>query len=63
MFWNLNQIQYKNPNVQVVTFKNLTPSPFVRCYFDDGRDMLIDIDSRDREEIIEHLCKVVGKSK
>lgn len=63
VFWNLCQIQYKNPNVQVVTFKNLTPSPFVRCYFEDGREMLIDIDSRNREEITEHLCKVVGKSK
>lgn len=33
VFWNLPQLQYKNPNVQVVTFKNMTPSPFIRCYF------------------------------
>lgn len=32
VFWHLPQLQYKNPNIQIVTFKNLTPSPFVRCY-------------------------------
>ena len=63
VFWTIPQIQYKNPEVQVITFKNMTPSPFVRCYFDGGREMLIDIDSRNREEILEHLMKVVGKTK
>jgi hypothetical protein len=33
VFWTLPQLQYKNPNVQVVTFKNMTPSPFIQCYF------------------------------
>lgn len=33
VFWKLPQVQFKNPGVQVVTFKNLTPSPFIRCYF------------------------------
>lgn len=33
VFWTLPQLQYKNPAVQVVTFKNMTPSPFIRCYF------------------------------
>lgn len=33
VFWFLPQIQYKNPNVQVATFKNLTPSPFIKCYY------------------------------
>jgi small subunit ribosomal protein S25 len=32
VFWHLTQLQYKNPEVQVATFKNLTPSPFIRCY-------------------------------
>lgn len=46
----------------MLTLKNMTPSPFVRCYFEDGRDMLIDMDSRNRDDIIEHLIKVVGKT-
>lgn len=32
VFWHLPQLQYKNPNIQIATFKNLTPSPFIRCY-------------------------------
>ncbi|XP_053690185.1 probable 28S ribosomal protein S25, mitochondrial [Sabethes cyaneus] len=62
VFWNIPQIQYKNPDVQVVTFKNMTPSPFIRCYFDNGQQMLIDIDSKNRNEIMQHLISVVGKS-
>ena len=33
IFWSLPQLQYKNPSIQVVSFKNLTPTPFIRCYF------------------------------
>ncbi|XP_017099593.1 small ribosomal subunit protein mS25 [Drosophila bipectinata] len=63
VFWNIPQIQFKNPEVQVLTLKNLTPSPFVRCYFEDGRDMLIDIEGRNKNDIIEHLVQVVGKTR
>lgn len=30
VFWHLPQIQYKNPDVQVMTLKNMTPTPFIR---------------------------------
>ncbi|XP_015178827.1 PREDICTED: probable 28S ribosomal protein S25, mitochondrial [Polistes dominula] len=62
IFWYLPQIQYKNPDVQIVTFKNMTPSPFIKCYYENGKTMLIDIDSQSKEDIIQHLIKVVGKS-
>ncbi|KXJ81842.1 small ribosomal subunit protein mS25 [Aedes albopictus] len=62
VFWNIPQIQYKNPSVQVVTFKNMTPSPFIKCYYEDGKQILIDIDSKDRNEIMQHLVKVIGKT-
>lgn len=32
MFFNIPQIQYKNPWVQIMLFKNMTPSPFLRFY-------------------------------
>lgn len=32
VFFNVPQIQYKNPWVQVVMFKNMTPSPFLKFY-------------------------------
>ncbi|GBP16958.1 Probable 28S ribosomal protein S25, mitochondrial [Eumeta japonica] len=63
VFWYLPQIQYKNPNVQIVTLKNLTPTPFIKCYFDDGRQILVDIDDKPKEDIIEHLVQTIGKSK
>lgn len=40
-FWHLPQIQFKNPNVQVLTLKNLTPSPFIRCFFGENPSTLI----------------------
>jgi small subunit ribosomal protein S25 len=33
IFWSLPQLQYKNPSVQVVSFKNMTPTPFIKCYY------------------------------
>ncbi|XP_046736893.1 probable 28S ribosomal protein S25, mitochondrial [Diprion similis] len=62
VFWHLPQLQYKNPDVQIVTFKNMTPSPFIKCYYDDGRHMLIDIDNTPKADVLEHLISVVGKS-
>ncbi|KAF4523192.1 hypothetical protein B566_EDAN002450 [Ephemera danica] len=62
VFWHLPQIQFKNPNVQVITYKNLTPSPFIRCFLDDSEQILIDVDSRSKEEILSHLVQVIGKS-
>jgi len=62
VFWYLPQIQYKNPNVQIATFKNMTPSPFVRCFYETGHQMLIDCDYKTKEDIHEHLLKVIGKT-
>jgi len=62
VFWTIPQLQFKNPNVQIVSLKNMTPSPFIRCYYEDGKQIIIDIDSKSNDEIIEHLIKVVGKS-
>lgn len=33
IFWTIPQLQYKNPDVQIVTFKNITPTPFIQCYY------------------------------
>ncbi|KAJ8673380.1 hypothetical protein QAD02_004642 [Eretmocerus hayati] len=63
IFWHLPQILYKNPEVQVVTIKNRTPTPFIQCYYASGDKLLIDVDMRSKDEILEHLLKVVGKSK
>ena len=40
------QVQHKNPNVQIVTFKNLTPSPFITCFLEDSSKVYFDVDSQ-----------------
>lgn len=37
MFFNVPQIQYKNPWVQIMMFKNMTPTPFLRFYLGECR--------------------------
>lgn len=63
VFWNLPQVQHKNPNVQIVTFKNLTPSPFITCFLDDNSKVYFDVDSQSNAEIISRLTTTLGKSK
>ncbi|ERL86978.1 hypothetical protein D910_04381 [Dendroctonus ponderosae] len=38
-------------------------SPFIRAFYDTGDHMLIDIDGRSKDEIYEHLIRVVGKDR
>ncbi|XP_061218499.1 small ribosomal subunit protein mS25 [Neopsephotus bourkii] len=63
VFFNIPQIQYKNPWVQIMLFKNMTPSPFVRFYLDNGEQVLVDVEDKTNKEINEHIKKILGKSK
>lgn len=62
VFWTIPQLQYKNPNIQIATFKNLTPSPFVTCYLENGDQVLFDVDGQTKDEIVQRLQKTLGKS-
>ncbi|KAB7508110.1 putative 28S ribosomal protein S25, mitochondrial [Armadillidium nasatum] len=62
VFWHLTQLQYKNPNVQVLTFTDMTPTPFIRIFTENEEDILVDCDSKSREEIHDHIKKVICKS-
>ncbi|KAJ3587036.1 hypothetical protein NHX12_013426 [Muraenolepis orangiensis] len=62
VFFNIPQIQYKNPWVQVVMFKNMTPSPFLKFYLDDGEQVLVDVEGKDHKLITQHVKKILGKS-
>ena len=61
VFWTVPQIQYKNKNLQIASFKNMTPSPFITCYLEDGKKVLFDVDGHTKEEIIERLHTTLGK--
>ncbi|XP_030426624.1 28S ribosomal protein S25, mitochondrial [Gopherus flavomarginatus] len=62
VFFNIPQIQYKNPWVQIMMFKNMTPSPFLRFYLDSGEQVLVDVEDKSNKEIVEHVKKILGKS-
>ncbi|KAK9869577.1 hypothetical protein WA026_003329 [Henosepilachna vigintioctopunctata] len=62
VFWHLPQVQYKNPQTQILTLRNMTPSPFIRVFYETGHQMLIDLDNKSKDEIHDHLIKVIGKS-
>ncbi|XP_075039800.1 small ribosomal subunit protein mS25 [Mixophyes fleayi] len=62
VFFHIPQIQYKNPRVQIMMFKNMTPSPFLRFYLDGGEQVLVDIEDKSRTDIIQHVKKILGKS-
>ncbi|GAA6216396.1 28S ribosomal protein S25, mitochondrial [Lates japonicus] len=62
VFFNIPQIQYKNPRVQIMMFKNMTPSPFLKFYLDDGEQVLMDVEGKDYKQISQHVKKILGKS-
>lgn len=62
VFFNIPQIQYKNPWVQIMMFKNMTPSPFLKFYLDDGEQVLVDVEGKDHKNISQHVKKILGKS-
>lgn len=51
-----------NPNVQIVRFLEMTPNPFIRCWLNDGKDILFDCDSQSKDEILNRLIKTLGKT-
>ena len=66
IFWHLAQIQYKNPQVQCVQFKNTTPTPFVSFYLSrsssDYEVVHMDCYKKTSNEIHDSIRRVMGKS-
>ncbi|KAJ8786021.1 hypothetical protein J1605_006601 [Eschrichtius robustus] len=60
--FNIPQIQYKNPWVQIMMFKNMTLTPFLRFYFDSGEQVLVDVETKSNKQVVEHLKKILGKN-
>ena len=63
VFWHLPQLQYKNPEVQVITIRELTPTPFIRLWLNSGRELLMDIDRQSKDEIHQRVLKCLCKTK
>uniref|UniRef100_A0A673IEE0 Small ribosomal subunit protein mS25 n=1 Tax=Sinocyclocheilus rhinocerous TaxID=307959 RepID=A0A673IEE0_9TELE len=63
VFLDIPQIQCKNPWVQIMMFKNMTPftlSP--KSFVYDGEQVLVDVEGKDHKEITNHVKMVLGKS-
>jgi len=60
--WHVPQLQYMNPDVQIVTLDGLTPNPWIKVFYDDDKRLVVDCDSRSREEIHDHLKQIIGKT-
>ncbi|KAG8191885.1 hypothetical protein JTE90_019820 [Oedothorax gibbosus] len=61
VYWHLGQVQYKNPDVQVLWKANQFPTPFIRCWLDTGEDVLMDVFNKSSEQIMSHLAKTLGQ--
>ncbi|VDD96488.1 unnamed protein product [Enterobius vermicularis] len=62
VYWHWAQLQYNNPEVQLVKFVDRTLVPFALAFLDDGREILFDLENKTREEIVDSINKTVGKT-
>ncbi|KAL3314785.1 28S ribosomal protein S25, mitochondrial [Cichlidogyrus casuarinus] len=58
----LPPIQFKNPEVQVLTYKNLSPHPYVQIFLSNGEEVLVNCSFRTHNEIHEHIRNTFGKT-
>ena len=61
-YWNSDAIQFQNPSIQIVRFTDSNPIPLIRCWLETGEDVLFDCDSKTKDEIMNQLIKILGKS-
>ncbi|VDO92812.1 unnamed protein product [Soboliphyme baturini] len=62
VFWHWAQLQHKNPYVQLVKSMKDWPVPYVRAFLDDGKDVVMDIENYDRQQVHDRIQKVIGKN-
>lgn len=60
---NVPQMRYLNPEVQIETLENITPTPYITFYLENGDFFHVDVDGKKQFEILSHLQKVIGKPK
>lgn len=55
-------MQFKNPNVQVVLFKNRHPFPAISVYFSNGSKVMVTVEGKSPEKIMSELTAVAAKT-
>ena len=61
-FWEMPRIQYQNPKLQIVRILDKLPTPLIRFWNDDGKEIIIDCFNQDKTQILDRVIKVAGKS-
>ncbi|EDV25331.1 putative 28S ribosomal protein S25, mitochondrial [Trichoplax sp. H2] len=59
--YKLPQLQYNNPKVQMLKFKNRAPVPNITLFHDDGRKWTIDAEKTSMQELVMQLESVAKK--
>ncbi|CAL8095090.1 unnamed protein product [Calicophoron daubneyi] len=59
--WFLPPLQFKNPNVQIITLKNMCPTPYIHVFLSDHQEILIDCSFRKHTDIHDHLAALLGR--
>ncbi|KAI1713944.1 mitochondrial ribosomal protein l51 / s25 / CI-B8 domain-containing protein [Ditylenchus destructor] len=63
VYWHYNQIQHKNPDVQLLKRENMSQVPYAMAILKDGREVVIDLDGKSKDECIEAIQSILGKTK
>lgn len=61
-FWEMPRIQYQNPKLQIVRILDKMPTPFIRFWFDNGDDLILDCFNQSHQEILNRVIETAGKS-
>ena len=58
----LPPLQFKNPNVQVVLFKNRHSFPAIWVYFSSGNKVMVAVEGKSPEKIMSEVTAVAAKT-
>ncbi|OWA52838.1 putative 28S ribosomal protein S25, mitochondrial [Hypsibius exemplaris] len=62
VFWNFPQLQYQNPGVQLLTFVNTMPTPYIEAFLESGKKVVIDVFDHSRQQVSDRVKGTLGKT-
>lgn len=60
--WFLPPMQFKNPNVQIITLKGACPTPFIKVYLHRDEEVVLDCSYREHRDIHDQMTLLFNKS-
>ncbi|CAD5206409.1 unnamed protein product [Bursaphelenchus okinawaensis] len=62
VFWHFAQLQYKNPQIQLIKKMDVSITPFAQAFLRDGREVMFDLESKNKDEITNMIQGTLGKT-